>query len=294
MIKRTLSALGMLLGVFAFATAPIVVASSGSSVHYDSSGSGGGFANPATTSLDMDSQDIITDADGNSRLELGTNDVIAFHLAGGATATTSISSGRLDIRPTGPGTGNYYLTVGTSGTAVFGVKSTVPSVEVTSGNELGWSSATRLAGSTDGTLTFKNSAGTNSVNLVAGASNLLTTNGAIKSGSYFDANNTAFVGTSVSLANNVPLNWSSTAAYSGSKDIGLARNSAGVLGVTDGSTGAGKLQFGTGPTISSGTGTPEGAVTASVGSIFLRTDGGASTTLYVKESGAGNTGWVGK
>ena len=46
--------------------------------------------------------------------------------------------------------------------------------------------------------------------------------------------------------------------------------------------------------IRSGTGTPEGAVTAGVGSLFLRTDGSAATTLYVKESGTGNTGWVGK
>lgn len=44
----------------------------------------------------------------------------------------------------------------------------------------------------------------------------------------------------------------------------------------------------------SGTGTPEGAVTAPVGSFFSRTDGGAATTLYVKESGAGNTGWIAK
>jgi hypothetical protein len=43
-----------------------------------------------------------------------------------------------------------------------------------------------------------------------------------------------------------------------------------------------------------GAGTPEGAVTAPIGSLFTRTDGGASTTLYVKESGAGNTGWVAK
>ncbi len=47
--------------------------------------------------------------------------------------------------------------------------------------------------------------------------------------------------------------------------------------------------------IFSGTGSPEGAVIAGVGSIFLRTDGGAGTTLYVKESGVNtNTGWVGK
>ena len=55
-----------------------------------------------------------------------------------------------------------------------------------------------------------------------------------------------------------------------------------------------RLRSSGGAAIFSGTGTPEGAVTAPVGSLFLRTDGGAGTTLYVKESGTGNTGWVGK
>lgn len=41
-----------------------------------------------------------------------------------------------------------------------------------------------------------------------------------------------------------------------------------------------------------GSGSPEGVVTASIGSVYRRTDGGTSTTLYVKESGTGNTGWV--
>jgi hypothetical protein len=50
----------------------------------------------------------------------------------------------------------------------------------------------------------------------------------------------------------------------------------------------------TGVKWTSGAGTPEGAVTAPVGSLFTRTDGGASTTLYVKESGSGNTGWIAK
>jgi hypothetical protein len=49
-----------------------------------------------------------------------------------------------------------------------------------------------------------------------------------------------------------------------------------------------------GPLIKSGTGTPEGNITAPVGSHWLRTDGGAGTSFYVKESGAGNTGWVAK
>lgn len=43
-----------------------------------------------------------------------------------------------------------------------------------------------------------------------------------------------------------------------------------------------------------GTGSPEGVVTAPVGSVYRRSDGGANTTLYVKQSGTGNTGWVGK
>jgi hypothetical protein len=47
-------------------------------------------------------------------------------------------------------------------------------------------------------------------------------------------------------------------------------------------------------TVTWGTGSPETVVSAPVGSLFLRTNGGASTTLYVKESGTGNTGWVGK
>ena len=44
----------------------------------------------------------------------------------------------------------------------------------------------------------------------------------------------------------------------------------------------------------SGTGSPEGVVTAPVGSLYSRTDGGAATSIYVKEAGVGNTGWVGK
>jgi hypothetical protein len=44
----------------------------------------------------------------------------------------------------------------------------------------------------------------------------------------------------------------------------------------------------------SGSGSPEGVVTAPVGSLYSRSDGGLLTSLYVKESGSGNTGWVGK
>lgn len=41
-------------------------------------------------------------------------------------------------------------------------------------------------------------------------------------------------------------------------------------------------------------GTPEGQITERVGAVAYRRDGGAGTTMYVKESGTGNTGWVAK
>lgn len=44
----------------------------------------------------------------------------------------------------------------------------------------------------------------------------------------------------------------------------------------------------------SGSGSPQGVLTAPVGTLYGRTDGGANTTLYVKESGTGNSGWVAK
>ena len=43
-----------------------------------------------------------------------------------------------------------------------------------------------------------------------------------------------------------------------------------------------------------GYGSPESAVVAGVGAIYQRLDGGASTTIYIKESGTGATGWVAK
>lgn len=43
-----------------------------------------------------------------------------------------------------------------------------------------------------------------------------------------------------------------------------------------------------------GNGSPEGVVIAGVGTLYRRLDGGANTTLYVKESGTGNTGWIAK
>ena len=50
----------------------------------------------------------------------------------------------------------------------------------------------------------------------------------------------------------------------------------------------------TGPLWAAGSGSPESSVAAPIGSFYSRTDGGAGTPFYVKETGSGNTGWVGK
>lgn len=51
---------------------------------------------------------------------------------------------------------------------------------------------------------------------------------------------------------------------------------------------------GTSPKIITGTGSPEGVVAAGIGSLYTNKSGGASTTLYVKTSGSGSTGWTAK
>jgi hypothetical protein len=86
--------------------------------------------------------------------------------------------------------------------------------------------------------------------------------------------------------------------------------SAGLAGILTDETGTGLSVFNDSPTFTTqitapkhvwtgavadfqGSGSPEGVITAAVGSTYRRhTDGGAATTFYVKESGAGNTGWV--
>lgn len=74
-------------------------------------------------------------------------------------------------------------------------------------------------------------------------------------------------------------------------------NSAGTDYMTLKSTGlevAGQVVLPGGVIIASGSGTPEGALTAPVGSTYHRTDGGTGTATYVKESGTGDTGWIAK
>lgn len=100
---------------------------------------------------------------------------------------------------------------------------------------------------------------------------------------------------------NIWLNDNCPIFFGNALDAALTRAAAGVLSVTNGLGGAlaasrqAELQMGS-ATVRwlSGAGSPEGVVTGAVGSLYTRTDGGAGSTLYVKESGAGNVGWVAK
>lgn len=74
-------------------------------------------------------------------------------------------------------------------------------------------------------------------------------------------------------------------ALNGSANMSILAHGKRYFGSAD----ANGLRFET-----SGAGSPEGVVAGPVGCVYYRTDGGAGTTLYVKESGTGNTGWVGK
>jgi hypothetical protein len=89
-------------------------------------------------------------------------------------------------------------------------------------------------------------------------------------------------------------------------DSGAPALSSGGLsflqGITDaingtsglvGSVTVNKVTLGTGTSIFSGTGSPNGVAVGSPGDLYMNTLGGAGATLWIKESGAStNTGWT--
>jgi len=114
----------------------------------------------------------------------------------------------------------------------------------------------------------------------------------------FEANTTITKIKSVIHGGNVNLTGENTGGteqilFAGDPDAGISLYYTGSAKLTTHSTG---YYINGSSTVGafSGTGSPESSVTAGIGSIYHRTDGGASTSFYVKESGAGNTGWVAK
>lgn len=91
-----------------------------------------------------------------------------------------------------------------------------------------------------------------------------------------------------------------------SSNVDLKRSSTGTIetfatdyatesgGVIDRPIRADSLTLDNTCKVLTGAGSPEGVFTAPACSLYLRTNGAAGTTLYVKETGTGNTGWVAK
>ena len=77
------------------------------------------------------------------------------------------------------------------------------------------------------------------------------------------------------------------------KPFAIYRNTGRIIAGLSGASAGIDLSL-NGPRVLHGTGDPNGTYAAPVGSTFHRTDGGAGTSFYVKESGTGNTGWVAK
>lgn len=69
----------------------------------------------------------------------------------------------------------------------------------------------------------------------------------------------------------------------------LTRNGATSISVYE--VRADRVRINNGPEIITGTGSPEGVVTAVKGSQFLRTDSAETTAMYIKQTTTGNTGW---
>jgi len=79
----------------------------------------------------------------------------------------------------------------------------------------------------------------------------------------------------------------------GTRLAGVPTNAlAGIGSINPAASNSAFVGYGAGNIISGGNGSPESVVTASRGSIYMRYDGGAGTTMYVKETGDNtNTGW---
>lgn len=101
--------------------------------------------------------------------------------------------------------------------------------------------------------------------------------------------------------------WRLSVSSTSNRDVGvLDLSTGGLVPVTDNTVGLGSsaLRYSESYVVlrrwtstvfdSAGAGSPEGVVTAGIGSTYRRTNGGAATSFYVKESGTGNTGWVAK
>lgn len=129
---------------------------------------------------------------------------------------------------------------------------------------------------------------------VAGDNNVFKSNTAISPASYgFDIAGDANVMISNIVTGSHDGPWIIRAGGTGN----IVTDNYGDTGGTDDGTLSVGIKSALGPKgnfILTGRGSPESSIVAHIGSIYLDFNGSTGTTLYIKESGTGNTGWVAK
>ena len=243
---------------------------------------------PATQAVDFNGQELILDADGDTSITVDTDDQIDFNLAGSDRFKMYINSSTmeefrvistdagaaegpfivLERQSVSPSTGDLI------GLLRFAGRNTTPTtisygkvlgklVRSTAGDEYG---AVHIQGQVAGTLTTLLQVGTTGT--VTDARSKFTADGSppLEIDRLTDDGVLLQLSRDSGVVGNIHTN---------------ATNNRMAIGLASGVT-----LF-----ITSGAGSPEGAISAVIGSLYLRTDGGAGTTLYVKSSGSGNTGW---
>lgn len=118
-----------------------------------------------------------------------------------------------------------------------------------------------------------------SFRIASGTADVYAAMGAAGSVAYFSAIHNGTGNTSVSIRT----------SQSGAETDRVTVTSSGHMNLV-----SGQFQMAGTAALVRGAGSPEGVLTAGIGTIYLRTDGGAGTAIYIKESGTGNTGWVAK
>lgn len=173
---------------------------------------------------------------------------------------------------TAPVCSRYLRTDGSTGTTLY--------IKESGAGNTGWVavSPSSVSWSTPGTI------GSGTPN--TGAFTTLSVTGQITS--TLTTGTAPFAVASTTKATNLNADLLDSADWASPLAIGSTTPAAGSFTTVSAST---SVAVGT-PTLRSGTGSPEGVVTATVGSLYFRTDGAAGTVLYSKEAGSGNAGWV--
>lgn len=200
----------------------------------------------------------------------------------------------LTVSAAGFGSGSVALSGNTSGTATI----TAPDVAGTATNPVVFSNGIQLPSGTNPNIPLiQFGGGTNGGITGTTAGQVIFFTASIAGSPYL-----AVAGSLMRILSSMPYTWSSSSSdASVGSDTGLSRLAANSVAVGNSAGGdiSGSMtaaMFSTGTaTWTQGAGSPEGIVSAPVGSIYSNTTGTTSTSLWVKEAGAGGpTGWVAK